>query len=99
LILYYVVFPSEVVLYRPSHLYSKFESPKEIYTGSADDFYIEKFLKAKLHGLAGHMKQDNQDQFNKPLCVMYYKVDFKLNRKGEKTKVANYVWYICSIIP
>jgi len=72
----------EVVLYRPSHLHSKFENNKEVYSGSADDFYIEKFLKAKVHGLAGHMTQDNQDQFNKPLCAVYYNVDYKLNRKG-----------------
>jgi len=71
-------------MYRPSHLHSKFENTKEVYTGSPDEFYIEKFLKSKVHGLAGHMTQDNQDQFNKPLCVVYYNVDYKLNKKGEK---------------
>jgi hypothetical protein len=76
------LFYSEIVIFRPSRLQTKLESPKEVYTGSADDFYIKKFLKAKLHGLVGHMTSDNQDQFNTPLCVVYYKVDYELNRKG-----------------
>lgn len=49
----------------------------------ADIFYIRKFLDASVHGLVGHMTPDNQDQFKQPLCVVYYKVDWKLNAKGE----------------
>jgi len=56
----------------------------------ADIFYIRKFLDASVHGLVGHMTPDNQDQFKQPLCVVYYKVDWKLNAKGE---VYNYKRY------
>ena len=43
---------------------------------------MKKFLDESVHGLAGEMTPDNQDQFKKPLCVVYYNVDYKLNAKG-----------------
>ena len=48
----------------------------------ADPFYIKKFLKASVHGLVGHLTQDNEDQFKKPLCTVYFNVDFERNAKG-----------------
>ena len=74
---------SELVIFRPLHLHSKLEPEKEVYKGVGDVFYIRKFLEASVHGLVGHMTPDNQDQFKQPLCVVYYKVDWKLNPKGE----------------
>lgn len=73
---------SQVVIFRPSHLHSKLEPNKEVFTGMADPFYIKKFLKASVHGLVGHLTQDNEDQFKKPLCTVYFNVDFERNAKG-----------------
>ena len=72
-----------MVIIRPQRLQSKLEPSEVVYKGDADIFYIKKFLDASVHGLAGHMTQDNQDQFKQPLCVVYYKVDWKLDPKGE----------------
>lgn len=74
---------SELVIFRPTHLHSKLEPEKEVYKGVGDIFYIRKFLEVSVHGLVGHMTPDNQDQFKQPLCVIYYKVDWELNPKGE----------------
>ncbi|KAL9986344.1 hypothetical protein ACROYT_G000482 [Oculina patagonica] len=74
----------EMVIIRPQRLQTKLESNEEVYKGDADIFYIRKFLDASVHGLAGHMTPDNQDQFKQPLCVVYYKVDWKLDPKGSK---------------
>ena len=82
---------SEMVIMRPKHLHSKLEAEKEVYKGEADIFYIRKFLDASVHGLAGHMTPDNQEQFKQPLCVVYYKVDWKRNAKGEVLTSSCYV--------
>ena len=74
---------SEIVIFRPRRLHTKLESPKEVYSGAAEDFYIKKFLKAKIHGLVGHMTPDNEDQFKMPLCTVFYNVDYKRNAKGK----------------
>lgn len=74
----------QVVIFRPSHLHSKLEPNKEVFTGMADPFYIKKFLKASVHGLVGHLTQDNEDQFKKPLCTVYFNVDFERNAKGTR---------------
>lgn len=74
----------QVVIFRPAHLHSKFEPNKEVFTGMVDAFYIKKFLKASVHGLVGHLTPDNEDQFKKPLCTVYYDVDFQLNAKGTR---------------
>lgn len=72
----------EIVIFRPKHLHTKLEPSKVVYTGIPEAFTIKKFIDATVHGLVGHMTQDNSDQFKKPLCVVYYGVDYKLNPKG-----------------
>ena len=72
-----------MVIFRPPHLHSKLEPNKVDFTGVTERFYMEKFIAASVHGLAGHMTPDNQDQFKKPVCVVYYNVDYKRNPKGE----------------
>ena len=74
---------SEVVIFRPSHLRSKLEPSTEVFKGVADTFYIKKFIEASIHGLVGHITPENNDQFKKPLCIVYYKVDFERNAKGK----------------
>lgn len=73
---------SEMVIFRPPHLHSKLEPSKAVFKGTVESFYMKKFLDESVHGLAGEMTPDNQDQFKKPLCVVYYNVDYKLNAKG-----------------
>ena len=72
-----------MVVFRPPILHSKLEPNKVVFKGTVESFYMKKFLDESVHGLAGVMTQDNQDQFKKPLCVVYYAVDYKLNPKGE----------------
>ena len=78
---------SEIVLFRPPRLHNKFEPNHVKFTGLATLFYIGKFIKEQIHGMVGHMTGDNQDQFQTPLCVVYYKVDYKLNPKGKGPKM------------
>lgn len=35
------------------------------------------------NGLVGHMTQDNEDSFKKPLAVAYFNIDYTLNPKGK----------------
>ena len=71
------------MIFRPKHLHTKLEPSKVVYTGIPEAFTIKKFIDATVHGLVGHMTQDNSDQFKKPLCVVYYDVDYKRNLKGK----------------
>ena len=72
-----------MVIFRPKHLHSKFEDSKVTYPGSLEVFAMKKFLAETVHGMVGHMTVSTEDQFKKPVCVVYYKVDYILNPKGE----------------
>ncbi|XP_068693419.1 protein disulfide-isomerase A3-like [Montipora foliosa] len=72
----------EMVIFRPKHLNSKFESNKEVFAGTVTSFGLKKFIEETVHGLVGQMTSENENQFKKPVCVVYYKVDYKLNPKG-----------------
>jgi len=71
-----------MVIFRPKHLNSKFEPNKEVFTGTETSFYMKKFIEETVHGMVGHMTSENEAQFKKPVCVVYFKVDYKLNPKG-----------------
>lgn len=73
---------NKVVLFRPSVLKSKFEDSEAVYEGAADKTELEKFLKENYHGLVGHRTQDNFNQFQAPLLVAYFDVDYTKNAKG-----------------
>ena len=72
-----------MVIFRPKHLNSKFEPNKEVFSGTETSFYMKKFIEETVHGMVGHMTSENEAQFKKPVCVVYFKVDYKLNPKGE----------------
>ena len=72
-----------MVIFRPKHLNSKFESNKEVFAGTVTSFGLKKFIEETVHGLVGQMTSENENQFKKPVCVVYYKVDYKLNPKGK----------------
>ncbi|GJQ69959.1 ERp60 [Trypoxylus dichotomus] len=71
-----------VILFRPAHLNNKFEDGRVKYTGSASSGEINTFITKNYHGLVGHRKSDNQQDFNNPLVVAYYDVDYVRNPKG-----------------
>lgn len=78
----YLWFYSKIVLFRPPRLHTKLDDTSVVYTGNAESFYIKKFITSSKHGLVGHMTKDNQEDFKKPLCVVYFDVDYKKDPKG-----------------
>ncbi|KRT84796.1 Thioredoxin, partial [Oryctes borbonicus] len=71
-----------IILFRPAHLNNKFEDGRVKYTGSASSEEINTFITKNYHGLVGHRKSDNHQDFNNPLVVAYYTVDYVKNPKG-----------------
>lgn len=71
-----------VLLFQPKHLHSKFEDNEITYSGSANADDIQEFIKKNYHGLVGHRKTDNHADFNNPLVIAYYTVDYVKNIKG-----------------
>ena len=82
-LLFFLFISSAMVIFRPKHLNSKFEPNKEVFSGTETSFYMKKFIEETVHGMVGHMTSENEAQFKKPVCVVYFKVDYKLNPKGE----------------
>ncbi|KAF2882311.1 hypothetical protein ILUMI_23876 [Ignelater luminosus] len=71
-----------VVLFRPPHLANKFEDDSVTYSGKAVTGDINEFITKNYHGLVGHRKPDNKQDFQNPLIVAYYTVDYVKNAKG-----------------
>lgn len=71
-----------IVLFRPKHLHNKFEADNLKYDGEDSQEAIEKFITKEYHGLVGHRKSDNYNEFSQPLVVAYYSVDYVKNVKG-----------------
>ncbi|XP_070543063.1 protein disulfide-isomerase A3-like [Ptychodera flava] len=72
----------DVVIFRPAHLKNKFEDSTVKYDGTVTQSKLRKFVKENSLGLCGHLTPDNQSQFKKPLCTVYYDVDYVKNQKG-----------------
>jgi protein disulfide isomerase family A protein 3 len=76
-------FTEDVIVLRPVHLHSKLEENHvALGDATAKSSAIQSFIKSKFSGLAGHMTNDNEQFFKKPLCVAYYQVDYERNVKG-----------------
>jgi len=71
-----------LVLHRPKHLQSKFESSEVKYEGKMDKSAIEAWIKENYHGLVGHRTVDNAREFKEPLVTVYFDVDYVKNVKG-----------------
>ncbi|XP_022914992.2 protein disulfide-isomerase A3 [Onthophagus taurus] len=71
-----------IILFRPPHLANKFEEDMIKYTGEASTVDLHNFITSNYHGLAGHRKNDNKQNFNNPLITAYYAVDYVKNAKG-----------------
>lgn len=73
----------DVVLYRPARLHTKLEeSSVSLGDASANKAKIESFAKENYAGVAGHLTADNDKFFKRPLCAVYYQVDYEKNLKG-----------------
>lgn len=71
-----------VVIYRPKQLQSKLEPATVKYEGGANLQKMKQWITDNIQGLAGHRDQGNAGQFQKPLVVAYYDVDYVKNTKG-----------------
>uniref|UniRef100_V5GVX1 Protein disulfide-isomerase n=2 Tax=Anoplophora glabripennis TaxID=217634 RepID=V5GVX1_ANOGL len=71
-----------VVLFRAAHLQNKFEDGTVKYDGKPNTADLNDFITDIFHGLVGHRKPDNKDDFKTPLVVAYYAVDYVKNPKG-----------------
>jgi len=72
----------DVVIIRAKKFQSKFEDNEAAYDGSPDTIALEAFIKKQYHGLVGYRTQDNYQQFDQPMLVAYYGVDYVKNAKG-----------------
>jgi len=70
-----------IVLYRPKILQSKFEDAVVKCTETSTS-KIKTFLSAEAIGLCGERNQGNAANFEKPLFVAYFNVDYERNPKG-----------------
>lgn len=70
-----------IVLFRPNHLNNKFEEKEITYSGAAEFDDIQDFIDKNYHGLVGHRTDENQKDFQNPLVVAYYNVDYIRNPK------------------
>ncbi|UYV80088.1 PDIA3 [Cordylochernes scorpioides] len=68
-----------VVIIRPKQLHNKFEPSSVKYDGSGG---LEKYIRTSYHGLVGIRNHDNYKDFETPLLVAYYDVDYVKNPKG-----------------
>ncbi|EDV27040.1 uncharacterized protein TRIADDRAFT_63251 [Trichoplax adhaerens] len=73
---------SAVVLFRSPLLKSKFEEQRVKYSGAASVDDLKDFYRKNSLGLAGVMTDNNKDQFEKPLVIAFYDVDYVKNPKG-----------------
>ncbi|KAK9890375.1 hypothetical protein WA026_010468 [Henosepilachna vigintioctopunctata] len=71
-----------IVLFRPAIFNNKFEDNSITYSGKADSSSIGDFISKNYYGLCGHRKMDNKQEFQNPLVVAYYAVDYVKNPKG-----------------
>lgn len=71
-----------IVLFRPLLLNNKFEEDTVTYEGAPSTGEINDFITKNYHGLVGYRKSDNRQDFNNPLVVAYYSVDYVKNPKG-----------------
>ncbi|RZC35474.1 Thioredoxin domain containing protein [Asbolus verrucosus] len=71
-----------IVLFRQSYLRNKFEEARVAYTGKAASEDINDFIAKNYHGLVGHRKPENREDFKNPSVIAYYDIDYSKNPKG-----------------
>nr|ACO10726.1 disulfide-isomerase A3 precursor [Caligus rogercresseyi] len=73
---------SGIVLHRPTHLVTKLEDAEVVYKGDMSKDKITAWIKSNYHGLVGHREHGNMMDFENPLLVAYFDVDYVKNVKG-----------------
>jgi protein disulfide isomerase family A protein 3 len=74
---------NEIVLYRPITMANKFEDSSVSNSDSDPKLSeLKDWVKENLHGLCGHRTSSNDAQFERPLVIAYYDVDYVKNAKG-----------------
>ncbi|XP_023017598.2 protein disulfide-isomerase A3 [Leptinotarsa decemlineata] len=68
---------NDILMFRPLYLHNKYEPSILQYTGEADPTTIKQFIKEYPHGLVGRRTQDNVEDFEYPLVVVYFDIDFE----------------------
>merc|ERR1711953_153266 len=74
-----------VVIFRPKHMHAKFEDASVVLSegdASVDD--IVSFVKKNEAGLVGQIKPTTDENYKRPLVIVYYQVDWKKNLKGTR---------------
>ena len=72
-----------VVNFQPKHFQTKFEESEVIYSESASDKgALTVWFAENIHGLCGHRTGDNAKEFEMPLVVAFYDIDYANNVKG-----------------
>lgn len=87
-----------IILVRPTHLKNTFEKSNVVFEGTASTEALQKFIEKEYHGLVGHRRPDNQNDFKQPLVVAYYSVDYVKNAKGTNYW-RNRVLKVCHYLP
>jgi len=73
------------VIFRPKHMHAKFEDASVVLSegdASVDD--IVSFVKKNEAGLVGQIKPTTDENYKRPLVIVYYQVDWKKNLKGTR---------------
>lgn len=75
-----------VVVFQPPKHQNKFEEAQHVFSGKASIDALRKFIEESVRGVVGVMTPDNESLFRnrKPLLVVYYDLDFKLNPSRAK---------------
>ena len=87
------LFCRAIVLYRPKVLQSKFEDAQVTCTETITN-QIKSWIQTEAIGLCGERNQGNAGDFQKPLFVAYYNVDFERNPSGTKYWRNRYIYYL-----
>jgi len=78
-------YQNKVVLFRPKNLKNKFEDDAVVYDGSeTDKTALTSWVNKNYHGLCGVRTTDNAKDFQNPLVVAYFAVDYVKNAKGSQ---------------
>jgi len=73
----------QIVIYYPARLHSKFEAKTKKFEGAEEVSQIKSWIEENAMGIVGHRTASNSKFFEqKPLVVVYYKVDYERNTKG-----------------
>ena len=75
-------YEEKIVIFQPPRLRVKLESIKNVYTGPVTKTRIKNFIENEIHGLVGHRHIENQEDFNGPIVIILFNVDYVKDLKG-----------------